>query len=73
MFNRGFIASFITYPIEGPHQEHSNKRFKKDTLFKDREPQKPYPIREPPRSDATKQNVSETTLINVLIRRNILA
>ena len=30
--------------IKGPHQEHSNKRVKKDTLFKDREPQKPYPI-----------------------------
>ena len=32
------------YPIKGPQKEHSNKTVKKDTLFKDREPQKPYPI-----------------------------
>ena len=34
----------LRYPISGPHQEHRNKRVKKDTLFKDQEPQKPYPI-----------------------------
>ena len=34
----------LSYPIKGPHQEYSDKRVKTDTLFKAREPQKPYPI-----------------------------
>ena len=34
----------FSYPIKEPQQEHSNKRVKKDTLSKDWEPQKPYPI-----------------------------
>ena len=42
------MAPELSYPIQGPHQGHRNKRDKQDTLFKDRaedrEPQKPYPI-----------------------------
>ena len=40
----GPYADFTFTFIKGPHQEHSNKRVKQDTLFKDQEHRKPYPI-----------------------------
>ena len=38
-----FQTLVLDNTIKLPHQGQRNKRVKKDTLFKDREPQKPYP------------------------------